>query len=79
VYLHSEQLIDHFRPDVPGAALASTRQEGLGGQFGGMRTMVPSLFRITNFRGDPSSKTYEEKQEGFGLEDRPRGERGRAW
>ena len=79
MYLHSEQLIDHFRPDVPGAASASTWQEGLGGHFGGMRTMVPSLFRTMNFGGDSPSKTYEEKQEGFGLEDRPRGERGRAW
>jgi Mn-containing catalase len=38
--------------DKPNPKAAQALQEGLGGQFGEMRTMMQYLFQNMNFRGD---------------------------
>jgi hypothetical protein len=40
VYLHTQLLINEILPDEPDPAAANALQEGLGGQFGEMRTMM---------------------------------------
>ena len=54
MYLHTEQLINEILPDEPDPAAANALQEGLGGQFGEMRTMMQYLFQCINFRDEPS-------------------------
>jgi hypothetical protein len=44
VYLHTQLLINEILPDEPDPAAANALQEGLGGQFGEMRTMICSTF-----------------------------------
>jgi len=44
VYLHTQLLINEILPDEPDPAAANALQEGLGGQFGEMRTMMQYLF-----------------------------------
>ena len=38
--------------DKPDPKAAQALQEGLGGQFGEMRTMMQYMFQNMNFRGD---------------------------
>jgi Mn-containing catalase len=45
-------------PDKPDPKAANALQEGLGGQFGEMRTMMQYLFQNMNFRGD--AKPYQD-------------------
>ena len=52
MYLHTQQLINEIAADEPDPAAANALQEGLGGQFGEMRTMMQYLFQSINFRGD---------------------------
>ena len=52
MYLHTQQLINEIAVDEPDPAAANALQEGLGGQFGEMRTMMQYLFQSMNFRGD---------------------------
>ena len=54
MYLHTQQLINEIATDEPDPAAANALQEGLGGQFGEMRTMMQYLFQSINFRGDPA-------------------------
>ena len=42
MYLHTQLLINEILPDEPDPAAANALQEGLGGQFGEMRTMICS-------------------------------------
>jgi len=56
MYLHTQQLINEIVVDQPDPAAANALQEGLGGQFGEMRTMMQYLFQSMNFRGDATSK-----------------------
>ena len=51
MYLHVQRLINDIVPDEPDPAAANALQEGLGGQFGEMRTMMQYLFQSINFRG----------------------------
>ena len=53
MYLHRQQLLNEIAVDEPDPAAANALQEGLGGQFGEMRTMMQYLFQSMNFRGDP--------------------------
>ena len=59
MYLHSELLINEIAVDEPDPAAADALQEGLGGQFGEMRTMMQYLFQRINFRGDDTAKPYK--------------------
>ena len=52
MFLHVQRLINEILPDEPDPAAANALQEGLGGQFGEMRTMMQYLFQSINFRGD---------------------------
>ena len=69
MYLHTQLLINDILPDEPDPAAANALQEGLGGQFGEMRTMMQNLFQSMNFRGDPSSKPYKDLLQGVGTEE----------
>jgi Mn-containing catalase len=51
VFLSIEKLINNITPGKPDSRAASALQEGLGGQFGEMRTMMQYLFQNFNFRG----------------------------
>ena len=51
MYFHVQKLINEIVPDAPDPAAANALQEGLGGQFGEMRTMMQYLFQSFNFRG----------------------------
>ncbi len=44
--------------DKPDPKAAQALQEGLGGQFGEMRTMMQYMFQNMNFRGD--AKAYQD-------------------
>ena len=60
MYLHTQQFINEIAVDEPDPAAANALQEGLGGQFGEMRTMMQYLFQSMNFRGDATSKPYKD-------------------
>ncbi|GEK20918.1 manganese catalase family protein [Cellulomonas xylanilytica] len=68
MYLHVQRLINEIVPDEPDPAAANALQEGLGGQFGEMRTMMQYLFQSINFRG-PSGKPYRDLLQGIGTEE----------
>ena len=69
MYLHTQQLINDIVVDEPDPAAANALQEGLGGQFGEMRTMMQYLFQSINFRGDATSKPYKDLLQGVGTEE----------
>ena len=48
MFLHVQRLINEIVPDEPDPAAANALQEGLGGQFGEMRTMMQYLFQSFN-------------------------------
>ena len=58
MYLHVQQLINQIETDEPDPAAANALQEGLGGQFGEMRTMMQYLFQSFNFRGRDKLRPY---------------------
>lgn len=68
MYLHVQRLINEIIPDDPDPAAANALQEGLGGQFGEMRTMMQYLFQSINFRG-PAGKPYKDLLQGIGTEE----------
>ena len=68
MYFHLQQLINEIEPDEPDPAAANALQEGLGGQFGEMRTMMQYLFQSINFRG-PAAKPYRDLIQGIGTEE----------
>lgn len=68
MYLHVQRLINEIIPDEPDPAAANALQEGLGGQFGEMRTMMQYLFQSINFRG-PAGKPYKDLLQGIGTEE----------
>src|SRR5687767_13863629 len=45
MFMHVQRLINEIVPDEPDPAAANALQEGLGGQFGEMRTMMQYLFQ----------------------------------
>ncbi|BCW39044.1 Mn-containing catalase [Arthrobacter sp. StoSoilB3] len=69
MYLHTQLLMNEIAADEPDPAAANALQEGLGGQFGEMRTMMQYLFQSMNFRGDPASKPYKDLLQGIGTEE----------
>jgi len=68
MFFHVQQLINDIAQDEPDPAAANALQEGLGGQFGEMRTMMQYLFQSINFRG-PSAKPYRDLIQGVGTEE----------
>jgi Mn-containing catalase len=69
MYLYTEKLINDIAGDEPDPAAANALQEGLGGQFGEMRTMMQYLFQSINFRGDSKAKPYKDLLQGVGTEE----------
>lgn len=69
MYLHNQKLINEIAVDEPDPAAANALQEGLGGQFGEMRTMMQYLFQAINFRGDANAKPYRDLLQGIGTEE----------
>ena len=49
MYFHVQEWINDIAEDEPDPAAANALQEGLGGQFGEMRTMMQYLFQAMNF------------------------------
>jgi Mn-containing catalase len=68
MFLHVQRLINEIVPDEPDPAAANALQEGLGGQFGEMRTMMQYLFQSMNFRG-ANGKPYRDLLHGIGTEE----------
>jgi Mn-containing catalase len=68
MYFHVQRLIHDIAQDEPDPAAANALQEGLGGQFGEMRTMMQYLFQSMNFRG-PAAKPYRDLIQGIGTEE----------
>ncbi len=58
VFFHVQNLINEIATDEPDPAAANALQEGLGGQFGEMRTMMQYLFQSFNFRGEAQPYKY---------------------
>ena len=68
MFFHVQSLINDIEQDEPDPAAANALQEGLGGQFGEMRTMMQYLFQAMNFRG-PAAKPYRDLIQGIGTEE----------
>lgn len=58
MYFSVQKLINEIVPDEPDPQAANALQEGLGGQFGEMRTMMQYMFQSFNFRG--KAKPYKD-------------------
>ena len=67
MFFHVQRLINEIVPDEPDPAAANALQEGLGGQFGEMRTMMQYLFQSFNFRG--KARPYLDLIQGIGVEE----------
>jgi Mn-containing catalase len=67
MFFHIQNLINPIAQDEPDPAAANILQEGLGGQFGEMRTMMQYLFQSFNARGD--AKPYKDLIQGVGIEE----------
>ena len=67
MFYHVQSLINEIIPDEPDPSAANALQEGLGGQFGEMRTMMQYLFQSFNFRGD--GVPYLDLIQGVGIEE----------
>jgi Mn-containing catalase len=68
MFFHVQNLINEIDQDEPDPAAANALQEGLGGQFGEMRTMMQYLFQAMNFRG-AAAKPYRDLIQGIGTEE----------
>jgi len=68
MYFHAQTWINDIATGEPDPAAANALQEGLGGQFGEMRTMMQYLFQAMNFRG-PAAKPYRDLIQGIGTEE----------
>lgn len=67
MFYHIQNLINPIIDDEPDPSAANALQEGLGGQFGEMRTMMQFLFQSFNFRGD--AKPYLDLIHGIAVEE----------
>lgn len=67
MFYHIQSLINPIVDDEPDPSAANALQEGLGGQFGEMRTMMQYLFQSFNFRGD--GIPYLDLIQGIGIEE----------
>ncbi|MEJ3404764.1 manganese catalase family protein [Rathayibacter sp. YIM 133350] len=68
MYFHVQRWINEIAQDEPDPGAANALQEGLGGQFGEMRTMMQYLFQSMNFRG-AAAKPYRDLIQGIGTEE----------
>ncbi|MFC5063047.1 manganese catalase family protein [Actinomycetospora atypica] len=68
MFLHVQRMLNEIAADEPDPAAANALQEGLGGQFGEMRTMMQYLFQSFNFRG-PTAKPFRDLLYGVGTEE----------
>jgi len=68
MYFHAQTWINEIADGEPDPAAANALQEGLGGQFGEMRTMMQYLFQAINFRG-AAAKPYRDLIQGIGTEE----------
>ena len=68
MFMHVQRMINEIVADEPDPAAANALQEGLGGQFGEMRTMMQYLFQAFNFRG-ATGKPYKDLLYGVGTEE----------
>jgi manganese catalase len=57
MFFHVQKLINPIVDDEPDPAAANALQEGLGGQFSEMRTMMQYLFQSFNFPAARPSPT----------------------
>jgi Mn-containing catalase len=67
MFYHVQSLINPIVADEPDPSAANALQEGLGGQFGEMRTMMQYLFQSFNFRGNAAP--YRDLIQGVGVEE----------
>jgi Mn-containing catalase len=67
MFYHVQSLINEIVIDEPDPSAANALQEGLGGQFGEMRTMMQYLFQSFNFRGN--AIPYLDLIQGIGVEE----------
>lgn len=67
MFYHAQKLINPIVDDEPDPSAANALQEGLGGQFGEMRTMMQYLFQSFNFRGD--GKSYHDLIQAIAIEE----------
>lgn len=67
MFYHVQSLINEIVVDEPDPSAANALQEGLGGQFGEMRTMMQYLFQSFNFRGN--ARPYLDLIQGVGIEE----------
>lgn len=67
MFYHVQNLINPIVDDEPDPSAANALQEGLGGQFGEMRTMMQYLFQSFNFRGN--GIPYLDLIQGIGIEE----------
>jgi manganese catalase len=67
MFFHAQKLINPIVSDEPDPAAANALQEGLGGQFSEMRTMMQYLFQAFNFRG--TATPYRDLIQGIGVEE----------
>jgi Mn-containing catalase len=67
MFYHVQSLINPIVADEPDPSAANALQEGLGGQFGEMRTMMQYLFQSFNFRGNATP--YLDLIQGVGIEE----------
>jgi manganese catalase len=67
MFFHAQKLINPIVADEPDPAAANALQEGLGGQFSEMRTMMQYLFQAFNFRG--TATPYRDLIQGVGVEE----------
>ena len=68
MFFHVQRMLNQIESDEPDPAAANGLQEGLGGQFGEMRTMMQYLFQSFNFRG-PTAKPFRDLLYGVGTEE----------
>ncbi|AIF82321.1 Mn-containing catalase [Candidatus Nitrososphaera evergladensis SR1] len=67
MWLSVEKLVNEIKQDKPDPAAAKALQEGLGGQFGEMRTLMQYQFQNFNFRGD--AKPFRDVVRAVGTEE----------
>lgn len=67
MFYHIRELINPIEDDEPDPSAANALQEGLGGQFGEMRTMMQYLFQSFNFRGNAAP--YRDLIQSIGIEE----------
>jgi Mn-containing catalase len=67
MFYHVRELINPIVADEPDPSAANALQEGLGGQFGEMRTMMQYLFQSFNFRGNAAP--YRDLIQSVGIEE----------